>query len=136
MPARYIRLDPLIVAHMVEVVAGRVERVIESRVTGGVDLILQRGIDRTEVRYRLGVRVVLAEEVVEIGRSGRLGRQKGGQSQVESRRQIHDRRVAAVDQLTTPLTDLAIGPASGVGVHPPADIVLSLEDGRRVRRYL
>src|ERR1700732_1541878 len=126
MPARYIRLDPLIVAHMVEVVAGRIKGVIKSRVTGGVDLILQRGVDRAEVRYRLGVRVVLAEEVVEIGRSGGLGRQKVGQRQVESRRQIHDRRVAAVNQLTTPLTNLAIGPAGGVGGHPPADIVLSL----------
>src|SRR5580704_2493666 len=136
MPARYIRLDPLIVAHMVEVIAGRIKGVIESGVAGGVDLILQRGVDRTEVRYRLGVRVVLPEEVVQIGRSGRLGRQKVGQRQVEARGQIHDRRVLAVDQLTTPLTDLAIGPASGVGVHPPADIVLSLEDGRRIRRDL
>src|SRR5580692_10031649 len=129
MSARYIRLYPLIVAHMVEVVTGRIKGVIESWVTGVSDLLLQHCVDRTEVRHCLGVRVVLAEEVVEIGRSGRLGRQKVGQSQVEARGEIHDRRMAAVDQLTTPLADLAIGPASGVGVHPPADIVLSLEDG-------
>src|SRR6266550_2365471 len=130
--ARNARVDPVVDAHVVEGHPARRVEVVERRITGRLDVTLERVVDGLEVAVGLVLWVVRPEEPVRVLRAVRFGAQQVDGRQLVALGQHEDRLVVRVDELAAPLARLALVPvAAGIGMHSATDPIGRLVDGAR-----
>ena len=120
-------LDPVVDRHPVEEPAGVREVVVERRIARLLHLVLQDLMDGLEVLVRLVLGVHRAEHVVRVFAAVRLRAEQVDGAEAEALRELEDRLVIRVDQLTAELRLLAApevrrdgGGLRPVRVHPAA----------------
>ncbi len=127
-PAGNVVRDPVVHRHLVEHLTGRRRAVVQRRIAGRLQLLLEGLRDALEVDGRLVRCVVGAEDPVRILGTRRLRRQKVDCGEIELLREPEDLLVPRVDELAAELGLLAVVPEvvtelGPVGVHAPADAV-------------
>ena len=114
-------LDVLVNAYPIQRLAGRRVGVERGGKAGGLGVGGDSIGHGEEILIGPALRIVPAEEVVDVVGPLGLGAKQVVERQAQAFRQPPDCRVAAVDQLAAPLGDLVRAPVAGVGEHAAAD---------------
>src|SRR5215469_11511785 len=115
-----ILLDPIIEAEMVKLVPGGRVAVVERGERSVLYLALQHIMHLRKVTIGGLLQVIFIEEEISVLGAHGLGLQKIDGLESKALSHLQDRFMSRIDQLAAPLAGLPVGPAGGIGVHPPS----------------